>query len=260
MDKTFQKKSKKWIIYVSIIVLLALLLAFGPIFFANYMRNKEMDMAQKLNTIKSRLKVKGVLKVSDEDLYLLGNNSNIYLIVGGYVDELKQHLDEEVTIMGPVLPPEDIKIDGKEIRFVIAVDKYGFPDLDIDNLSDEQKNILKDKINRRTEFVDDINAKLKKRVRYDAIKGKIELETKIIDGVETAYCIIKDEFGDVYVLLGEGDNEKEISKMFDTIGSNIDNTVVCLGKTAIHGNIPLVKDEVVFEVFEIYDENLNKIN
>ena len=255
MSEEFQNKSKKLIIYVSIIVLLALLLAFGPVFFAKYMRNKDINMAQKLSTIKTKLKVKGVLKVSNEDLYLLGNNSNIYLIIGNFVEELKHHLEEEATIMGAILSPEDKKIEGEEVRFVINVDKYGFPDLETDNLSEEQK----DKINKRAEFVDEINTKLKKRVRYDVIKGKIELKKRIFDNGddEIDLPVIRDEFGDVYVLTKRIDS-KEIRD--NSIYSNNGKVVICLGKTTLdEEDIPLAKDEVVFEVFEMYDENLNKI-
>ena len=254
MDNVSQKKSKKWIVYTSIIVLLALLFAFGPIFFARYMRSKNIDMAQKLNTVKTRLKVKGTLSLSEDNkLYLLGNNSNIYLIIGPFVDELSGHIGEEATIMGPIESATGKQINGENVRFTVIVDKYAIPDFDVDILSEEQKNILNDKINKRRQFVDEINAKLKKMVRFDVIKGKIELEKKNVDGVENSFKIIKDQFDDTYVLLGRTD---AIGLSFD---DNLDKVVVCLGKTTIIENIPLSKDEVFFEVFEIYDENLKKI-
>lgn len=254
MDNVSQKKSKKWIVYTSIIVLLALLFAFGPIFFARYMRNKDIDMAQKVQTPKTKLKVKGTLNLSEDNkLYLLGNNSNIYLIVGPFVDELSGHIGELVTIMGPLRSGKDQKIDGQDVRFVVMVDKYGIPDLDTDNLSEEQKIALNNKINNRRQFVDEINAKLKKSVRFDVIKGTIELESKTINGNERRFQVIRDEFNDMYVLLGSNGN------IASALDSNVGKTVICIGKTTIVNGIPLTKDEVFFDVLEIYDENLKKI-
>lgn len=254
MDNVSQKKSKKWIVYTSIIVLLALLFAFGPIFFARYMRNKDIDMAQKLRTVKTKLKVKGTLNLSEDNkLYLLGTNSSIYLIIGPFVDELSEHIGELVTIMGPIESATGKQINGEDVRFTVIVDKYGIPDLDTDNLSDEQKIALNNKINNRRQFVDEINAKLKKTVRYDVVKGTIEVEKKSINGVEYNFEIVKDMFDDAYVLLGNNDN------IASDIVSNVGKVVICLGKTTIIDGIPLTKDEVFFEVFEIYDENLKKI-
>ncbi|MCR4662826.1 MAG: hypothetical protein K5622_02925 [Endomicrobiaceae bacterium] len=250
MDNVSQKKSKKWIVYTGIIVFLALLFAFGPVFFARYMRSRDGDMTQELKKITTRMKVKGTLNLSEDNkLYLLGTNSNVYLIVGSFVDELKEHVGELVTVMGPMQSPQGTKVDGQDVRLVLIVDKYGIPDIETDNLSEEQKN----KINNRRQFVDEINAKLKKTVRFDAVKGTIELEKKNIDGTERNFQVIKDTFGDMYVLLGSNGN---IASLLDL---NRGKEVICLGKPTIVGSIPLTKDEVIFEVFEIYDENLNKI-
>lgn len=249
------EKSKKLFIFGSIILFLALLIAFGPIMVAKYVRNKDAKLAQELKRSHMKMKVKGVLKMStDGKLYLLGENKRIYLIIGPLSDELTKKVDETTTIFGAMVQALGVKIDDNDVRMIISVEKYGTPDLDFavnPKMSAEELAKMKEKITKRKAFVDEVNSKLNKRVRYDAVKGTVSVENrKTLDGKDRQEFVLTDEFGDKFVL---SDKNK---KLKDVDGKN----VICLGRQTLpQADMPLVIDEVPFEVYEMYDFDYKKL-
>jgi len=252
---TAPEKNKKKFIFGSIILFLALLIAFGPVMVAKYVRNKDAKLAQELKKTYMKMKVKGTLKIStDGKLYLHGENQKIYLIIGDLTGELKAKVNQTATIFGPMVQALGAKIDGNGVRMIISVEKYGLPDIDFalnPKMSDEEIAKMKEKLSKRKAFVDEANLKLKKRVRYAAVKGSISVENrKTLDGQDKQEFILTDEFGDKFVLY---DKNMRLQKFEG-------NNVICLGRETLpQANMPLVIDEVTFEIYEMYDFDYKRL-
>ncbi|MFA7074826.1 MAG: hypothetical protein WC234_06540, partial [Endomicrobiaceae bacterium] len=97
----------------------------------------------------------------------------------------------------------------------------------------------------------EVNAILNKPILFDVAKGKVSVENrKTLDGKDISVFVLTDEFGDRYVLF---DKKMRLE--------NIDGLdVICLGREVLPpANMPLVVDEVTFEIYEMYDSKYNKL-
>lgn len=124
-----KKTNKKWIIFGTIIAVLAILVLIGPIFISQYMKNKYM----KPNIVKSELmiKVKGELKQSldGKTLYLAGQNGLFYVLFGEQSTEIAKNIDKTATVFGNIYEPhKDEQIDGSPVRMRINVVNIDYPE------------------------------------------------------------------------------------------------------------------------------------
>ena len=77
---TENKKNTKWIIIGSIVFVLAILVAVGPILVTKYMRTKWQDSV-KYKTSNILMKVSGILQKTDDNIfYLKGDNDSYYVL------------------------------------------------------------------------------------------------------------------------------------------------------------------------------------
>jgi hypothetical protein len=128
-----KKSNRKWIIFGTIIAVLALLVAIGPVLVTKYMRNKYMK--NNSNGVRSELmiKVKGVIKQSSDEktIYLAGENGLFYVLFGEQTDDLLKNVNQTATVFGNMYEPvKDEQIEGNPVRLRINVVNAGYPDLE----------------------------------------------------------------------------------------------------------------------------------
>lgn len=251
-----ENKSKKWLILGSIVFIIALLIAVGPLLVTKYMRTKWQN-GPKFRTSALLMKVEGKLLLSDNKIsYLEGNNGLFYLLKNLSEEDINLYLDKNCFVLGKILVAnEDEKtINGHDVRMVISVDKIS-ETADFSDSKEEDKAVsekIKEKTAKKNKLRIETNMALNKQILFDVIKGKLSLQTrKKKDGTEVSVLILTDEFGDNYLLVARG---KAIDKLIS------DKEIICLGREVMPlKDMYLVIDEVNFEIYEAYDLDYNKI-
>lgn len=250
-------KSKKWLILGSIVFIIALLIAVGPLLVTKYMRTK-WQTGPRYRTSALLMSVKGTLLLSeDKTPYILGNNELYYLLKNLKEEDLNNYLNKTCFVLGKMSSPKDKKIDGHDVRMVISVDKISeTADFSDAKESKEEDKAVSDKIKEKTSkkimLRLETNRVLNKPILFDVVKGKLSLQTrKKKDGTEVSSLILTDEFGDNYLLVSNG-------KLMDKLIS--DKEVICLGREIMPlSDMYLVVDEMNFEIYEVYDLDYNRI-
>ena len=117
-------KNKKFMIFGIIVLILAVLVAIGPILVTKYMRNK-WENAPKYKTSYILINVSGTLKMSSRnELYLAGDNKMFYIIEDMSQEDIKNNIDKKITITGKMkMPKGDVTVDGNPVRLYISVEK-----------------------------------------------------------------------------------------------------------------------------------------
>jgi hypothetical protein len=252
-------KSKKWLILGSIVFIIALLIAVGPLLVTKYMRTK-WQTGPRYRTSALLMSVQGTLLLSeDKTPYILGNNELYYLLKNLKEEDLNNYLNKTCFVLGKMSSPKDKKIDGHDVRMVISVDKISETDFSGDKKEvsgeDKDDNVsekIKEKTSKKIMLRLETNRVLNKPILFDVVKGKLSLQTrKKKDGTEVSALVLTDEFGDNYLLVSNG-------KLIDKLIS--DKDVICLGREIMPLNdMYLVIDEMNFEIYEVYDLDYNKI-
>ncbi len=251
------KKNTKWIIFGSIIFVLAVLIAVGPILVTKYMRAKWQNVP-KYNVTNLMMKVEGKLLLSQDNIaYLAGNNNLYYILENLSEDDINNYLNKNCFVLGKIATPkEGTKIEGNDVRMIITVDKISdTASFDSKNLETENKEFtdkIKEKISKKNKLRIETNMALNKPILFDVIKGNLSLQTrKKKDGTEVSVLVLTDEFGDNYLLISRGN-------LINKLISN--EEIICLGREVMPlKDMYLVVDEINFEIYEAYDLNYNKI-
>ena len=251
-------KSRKWVILGSIVFIIALLIAVGPLLVTKYMRAKWQN-GPRYKTSALLMSVKGTLLLSeDKTPYILGNNELYYLLKNLKEEDLNNYLNKTCFVLGKMSSPKDKKIDGHDVRMVISVDKISETDFSGEKevSSEDKENNVSEKIKQKTAkkimLRLETNRVLNKPILFDVVKGKLSLQNrKKKDGTEVSALILTDEFGDNYLLVSNG-------KLMDKLIS--DKEVICLGREIMPlSDMYLVVDEMNFEIYEVYDLDYNRI-
>lgn len=249
---TENKKSIKWIIIGCIIFVLAILVAVGPILITKYMRAKWQE-APKYKMTPLMMEISGTLKQSqDNKIYLKGDN-NLYYVLENIKEEIYERLEQHCSVLGKMkMPKENETIDGNRVRLILDIKRVTFDDsTQIANIDDndirtkEKDEELKRKSLAKTQLRLEVNGRLNKPILFDVIKGKVSVQNrKTLNDEDVEVTILTDEFGDSYMLYKKGVN-------FDAFK---DMDIICLGRDILPlKNMPLVMDEITFEIYEIYD-------
>ncbi|MDD3127431.1 MAG: hypothetical protein PHT27_07445 [Candidatus Izemoplasmatales bacterium] len=252
MDST-PKKNKKWIIFGSIVLVLAVLIAVGPVLITKYMRTKWQN-SPKYKTSNLMMKIDGKLQISKDNIpYLVGKNGLFYVLEDLKENDIKDNMNKDCSIFGKMRIPKDGEtIDGNPIRLFIGVEKIG-TDVMLGNqeISKDVSDKIKEKSLKKNKTRVEVNAILNKPILFDVTKGKVSVENrKALDGKDISVFVLTDEFGDRFVLF----DKKMRLKNIDGVD------VVCLGREILPpANMPLVIDEVTFEIYEMYDSKYNKL-
>ncbi len=255
---TSSKKNIKWIILGCVVVVIALLVAFMPIIFSRYMRTKwETTDRFKVNAL--LMNVSGTLQQSSDkkQIYLKGDNGLFY-VLEGVNDNLEDKIGKSCSVLGKFRKPEkEETVDGNTVRLFIGVNKIVFEDKSTypsninENNLDKNVSDIEEKSLKKLRLRVEVNSKLNKQVLFDVIKGKVEPKSrKDLNKENVVAYVLRDEFGDSYSLY------KKDANLTDLAGKEI----IVLGREILPPkNMPLVFDELSFEIYEVYDENYNKL-
>lgn len=251
------KNNNKWVILGFIVVALAILVAVGPFLLRKYMVSKWQNAGQYKN-VNLMMNVQGQLKMSNDIPYLIGNNEKYYVLENVQIENLQDYVGKKCSVIGKIRRPKNNeKIDGNDVRFFIDVDKINIEGLVLSprNINEKDKEIneqsVEDKYLRRARLRVEVNTILNKSILFDVIKGKVSSVTeKNKNNEDVALIVLTNEFNDKYILYRKG---KDLSSLEN-------KEIICLGREIITPKeIPLIIDNVTFEIYEVYDYQYNKL-
>lgn len=254
---TASKKNTKWIIFGSIIFILAVLIAVGPVLVTKYMRAKWQNTSSyKVSNL--LINVMGKLQVSNDNIYYIKGDNGLFYVVENLKHDLSDKVNENCSIICKFREAKNNEtIDGNPVRLFVDVQKFVFMDSDnIIDTSEENKDgktkvDIETKVAKKAKLRVEVNMKLKTNIFFDVIKGKVSaINRKDREGKEYTAYVLTDEFGDNYMLYKKG-----------KILSSLENKeIIVLGREIIPPiNMYLVTDESTFETYEVYDLNYNKL-
>ena len=252
---TSPNKNTKWIIIGTIVFVLALLIAVGPILFFKYMRAK-WENTPKYKVSNLIMTVSGQIQKSNDNIfYLLGDNKQYY-VLENFSKDLSDKTGEKCSVMGTFrLPKNEDQIDGHSVRLFLSPTQIKFVDDVLENakldVGEKKVENIKEKAVKKAKFRIEVNTRLNKPILFDVIKGKVApINRKTLDGKDMIAFVLKDEYGDNYMLYKKN---KDLSSLEN-------KEIICLGREIIPpSNFPLVVDETTFELFEVYDTDYNKL-
>lgn len=255
---TSSKQNTKWIIFGSIIFILAVLIAVGPILITKYMRTKWEDGSH-YKTSKLLMNVIGELSVSKDNICYVKGDNGLFYVLEGLTNDVSGNIGKKCSVIGGFRQPKnDETVDGNPVRLFIGVNKIIFTDtgdsIDVDNdeVNNNEENVtLEEKLSKKAKLRVEANTRLNKPILFDVVKGKVfSVNRKDKDGKDYTAFILADEFNDNYMLYKKG---KDLSFLSG-------KEVVVLGREIIPpSNMYLVVDESTFEIYEVYDTDYNKL-
>lgn len=254
---TENKKNTKWIIIGSIVFVLAILVAVGPILVTKYMRTKWQDSV-KYKTSNILMKVSGILQKTDDNIFYLKGDNDSYYVLDNVKEEILDKIGQHCSVLGKMrLPKGEETIVGNKIRLFLGVQKITFDDSteisNIDDNDDARNNDedIKKKTLAKTQLRLEVNTRLNKPVLFDVIKGKVSTQSrKTLDGKDVVVTILTDEFGDNYMLYKKGFDLSPLKDM----------ELICLGRELLPlQNMPIIVDEITFEIYEVFDYEYRRV-
>ncbi len=258
MKKIFE--DKKLVVVFSIIIIIILVFGVGPLFISMFMKSVEKkEPVGKLQTVPLMAQVKGKISITDEKVVLTGVENKKYILVGNKEEELRKLEGKEISVFGNIMKADPLSIEGRLVRFNIDVQKYG-ENLELGKkVSENEFAKIKEKIEQKNKFRDEILAKLnKKAASFEVLKGKIVIETKEVvkGGPKIDYLILSNDIGDRYVLVGPLSDK--IRKSYKEYSGK---TLVLLGEISLPTRAyPIIETNLItFIVREIYDEDLKSL-
>ena len=251
-------KNVKWTVIGCIVLVCAMLVAFGPVLVTKYMRAK-WEGTNNYKTAPLLMKISGQLAVSKDNVYYLKGDNNLYYVLEDLTQDLSGKVGSNCSVLGRVrIPKNNEKIDNNEVRLFVSANKIVFSDKSEVNTgtakkeSDSSDNIdVKEKNRKKAELRAEINAKLKTRIMFDVVKGKVSsVERTDKTGNKYVAYILTDDFNDEYMLYKK---DADLSVLNG-------KEVACLGRQIVAPNDKFVViDENTFEIYEVYDANYKKL-
>lgn len=248
-------KNVKWIVIGCIVLVCAVLIAFAPILVTKYMRTKWEEP----NNYKSSallMNIFGQLAVSKDNVYYLKGNNNLYYVLENINQDISKKVGNYCSVLGKVrVPKNNETIENNKVRLFIGVnkivlsDKYVFYNEKTEKKADDID--VNEKNTKKAALRAEINAKLKTRIMFDVVKGKVNsVERTDKTGNKYISYILTDDFNDKYMLYKK-----------DTDLSVLDGKeVACLGRQIMPpNNMFVVIDEMTFEIYEVYNANYKKL-
>lgn len=248
-------KNTKWIVIGSVILVLAILIAFGPILVTKYMRAKwENTNHYKFNEM--LMNITGELSVSKDNIFYLKGDNNLYYVLENMNQEISDRVGQHCSVLGKVRTPKNNEtIDNNSVRLFVGVNKIVFDNKDIvytdKKEADVDNDSLKDKVIKKAKLRAEINAKLNTPVMFDVVVGTVASSERLgNDGSKYVVYVLTDEFNDKYALYKKNVDLSVLEG----------KKVACLGREILPpNNMPFVVDELTFEIYEIYDANYKKL-
>lgn len=257
---TAPKKNTKWIIFGSVIFILAILIAVCPILITKYMRAK-WENTPTYKTTSMLMNISGELKLSNDNTYYIKGDNNLFYVLENVKQNLENKVNEKCSVVCKFRQPKNNEtIDGNPVRLFIDVQKFVFANSEdvTDNNNEEninensKENVdLKQKTASRAKLRVEANTRLNKPIFFDVIKGKVSsVNRKDRSNKDYTAFVVTDEFNDNYMLYKKG---KDLSSLNG-------KEIIVLGREILPpSNMYLVVDETTFEIYEVYDEQYNKL-
>lgn len=252
-------KSTKWVILGCVVFVLAVLIMVAPLMVKKYMRAKWQN-APHYKTSELLMNVVGTMEISDDKTVYLKGDNGLFYVLEGIQQDVSDKKSAACTVTGAFRPANDgDMVDGNPVRMFIAVKKIKFTNSDdfVDNtqntqkVSDTIKMTAEEKSLKKAKLRVEANLRLNKLIMFDVIKGKVSsIKRKDKSGNEYTAFILSDDMGDRHMLYKKGVD----------LSSLEDKNIIVLGREILPpSNIFLVVDETTFEIYEVYDENYNKL-
>lgn len=253
-----ENKKETLVVVGIIVIVLALLIGFGPIFVSKIMK-KISKTTPEANTVTSNLflQAKGKLTIVKDGILLLTNEKNDkYILVGLKADELKNYTDKTIEVYGRMKVAEPKEINNEPVRCNIEVIKYGSLIPATEGMNQKQIEALQKKVEKKRKLSDEILSKLNKKKIFEVLKGKVELKYPNVPEVGYVECLVLEtEDSDKYNLLGPA--AVAVLKDFKYYKNK---TLIVIGNSSLPSSgIFLEKDIIPFMVDDIYYENLKPI-
>ena len=190
----------------------------------------------------------------------------LYYVLEDLTQDLSGKVGSNCSVLGRVrIPKNNEKIENNEVRLFVNVNKIVFADKSEINTetakkeSDSSNTDVKDKDRKKADLRAEINAKLKTRIMFDVVKGKVSsVERTDKNGNKYIAYILTDDFNDQYMLYKKGADLSVLNG----------KEVACLGRQIISPNnmyvvvdesVFKVVDESVFKIYKVYDANYKKL-
>ncbi len=254
-------KNTKWIVFGSVVLVLAILILAGPVMVKKYMRAK-WENAPHYKTSNLLMNVSGKLAVSEKNEVYIQSDNDLYYVLEELTQDVTDKAGERCSVIGKFREAKNGEtVAGNPVRLFIGVQKLVFPESESvvnnveenTNVSESTKISAEEKAAKKARLRVEANTRLNKPVLFDVIKGSVSSAVrKDKDGNEYTAFILKDEFGDSYMLYKKG---KDLSSLE---GKN----VIVLGREILPpSNMLLVVDETTFDIYEneVYDTEYNKL-
>ena len=249
---TFSKKTK-WVVIGCIVLVSAVLIACGPILIMRYMRTKW----EGVNNYKSSfllMNISGQLALSKDGVYYLKGDNNLYYVLENVDQSLSKKIGSLCSILGKVrIPKGNETIEGNKVRLFVSINKVIFNDKTVvyNEKTEKKLDNTDEKNKKRAILRAEINAKLKTRIMFDVIKGKVSSIERI------------DKYGNkyiAYILTGDFNDRYMLYKEKTDLSVLENKEVACLGRQimAPDKNFAVV-DEITFEIYEVYNANYKKL-
>jgi hypothetical protein len=253
---TSTKQNTKWIIFGSIIFILAVLIAVGPILITKYMRTKWED-GNHHKVSKLLMNIIGELSISKDNICYVKGDNGLFYVLEGLTKDVSDNIGKKCSVIGGFRQAKNGEtVDGNPVRLFINVDKIIFTEtgdsIDNEEVGNNEENVtLEEKLSKKSALRVEANTRLNKPILFDVVKGKVfSVNRKDKDGKDYTAFILADEFNDNYMLYKKG---KDLSFLSG-------KEIVVLGREIIPpSNMYLVVDESTFEIYEVYDTDYNRL-
>ncbi|MGA2090030.1 MAG: hypothetical protein ABSH12_01030 [Endomicrobiales bacterium] len=250
-------KASKWVI--GVIVFLALLIGLGPIFVAKIAR-RAFKLPHHLITAPLRIKAKGTVSlVNGIAILTTPRGMNHYILVGDQLNKITKQANNMIYVFGTLMAPATSKVNDIVIRAAINVSQVDLTDFTAGTpVSDQLSEAIRQKVKNQVELREKVLTKLgMKNSGYEVISGKLVIIKTVLlrQAKETYALLVKDKYGDQYVLCGQFKYPVEDYAVL----SGKDFNVVVVGEVTAPdpGILPLlsVEPHMTFAVKGIYNDN-----
>jgi hypothetical protein len=259
MEKS--NKNVKWIVIGSVVFVLAILIAVGPILVTKYMRAKWQN-GPKYKVTNLLMNVSGELRESNDKKYYLKGDNGLFYVLENIKEDVSDKINTKCDVVGSFSQPtNDETIDGKPVRLFIYVQKIAFLEFgesiadeiegEDEATSAEKEAKAREKALQKAKLRLAANVGLNKQILFDVVKGNVSSENrKDMNNKDFVAFVLTDDFDDHYMLYKKG---KDLSLLEN-------KRVIVLGREILPPrNIPLVVDETTFEIYEVYDTDFNQL-
>lgn len=199
--------SSKWKWILGIIVALAIVIGLGRVV-AHKIGYRLSISFKGIMVEPLKIKTRGTIAgIGGYTILTTPKGTNHYIIIGTLLDEVSKHTGQALYVLGRLSTPPTSKVNDMVIRGAIDVTRFDLNDFTVEtSLADEMSEGLKRKIQEQVDLRTRVINKLGSSYEgYEVISGKLEIIKMVLlnKAKETPGLLVKDKYGDQYVLCGQ---------------------------------------------------------